>query len=429
MNIQNGFLFFGSILIAMSCSSVKQLALKRDITEILKKSEVFSKHHTGLSIYDIDNRRYLSNYNADLLFTPASNTKLLTMFATLASFHDSIPALLYEKTPMALRIKPLAEPTLLAEEFQNQAVFNFLQRQDAIEVVFPEDVPPYGPGWAWDDYQYSFQAQRSWWPIYKNALKISKDSTTITVIPPFFKDFTEIRENNLFDNTLTRNLKYNNFTAYINNDTSAFESYIPFDSSKDLFVQLLSDTLNVPIAISETDFIAQDTIYGQHVDTLLTKMMKPSDNFLAEQLFIQAAWKNGFESIEEYIDHLKITSLSGLDDMVWVDGSGLSRYNLISPKNQVKLLKICLDEFGWDRLIKIFPSGGEGTLEKLYLSDTPFIYAKTGTLSNNHNLSGFLITKSGRRLVFSFMNNHFICPISNVKKAMEELLMQIRTSY
>ncbi|MEM6736202.1 MAG: D-alanyl-D-alanine carboxypeptidase [Bacteroidota bacterium] len=429
MNIQNGFLLFWSFLLAMSCSSIKQLALKRDIAEILKKSEVFSKHHTGLSIYDIDNHRYLSNYNADLLFTPASNIKLLTMYAVLLSFKDSIPALLYEKTRIALRVKPVAEPTLLAEEFQNQAVFNFLKRQEAIEVVFPEDIPPYGPGWAWDDYSYSFQTQRTWWPIYKNTLSIIKDDTTITVIPSFFKNFTEIRESNLFNNMLARNIKYNNFTAYISNDTSTFEGNIPFDSSKDLFVELLSDTLNVPVAISETDFTAQDTIYGQHVDTLLTKMMKPSDNFLAEQLFIQAAWKNGFESIGEYIDHLKITSLSSLDDMVWVDGSGLSRYNLIPPNNQVKLLKICLDEFGWERLISILPSGGEGTLEELYLSDTPFIYAKTGTLSNNHSLSGFLITKSGRRLIFSFMNNHFIGPINDVKKAMEELLIQIRASY
>ena len=158
-------------------------------------------------------------------------------------------------------------------------------------------------------------------------------------------------------------------------------------------------------------------------------MLKPSDNFLAEQLLILSAWKQGFIDVADYIDQLKNKELNSLGRIVWVDGSGLSRYNLISPNFQVRLLKKALENYGWKRLTAILPTGGEGTLQELYLDADPFIYAKTGTLSNNHCLSGFLITKSGKKLIFSLMNNHYTAPTGKVKKAMESLLVQIRESY
>ena len=115
--------------------------------------------------------------------------------------------------------------------------------------------------------------------------------------------------------------------------------------------------------------------------------------------------------------------------MVWVDGSGLSRYNLISPISQVRLLKKSIDEFGWDRIQALLPSGGEGTLKGLYESETPYVFAKTGTLSNNHNLTGMLITKSGKKLLFSFMNNHFRRPAAEIRLQMYQVLKTIHEAY
>ncbi|MEP5069150.1 MAG: D-alanyl-D-alanine carboxypeptidase, partial [Crocinitomicaceae bacterium] len=178
--------------------------------------------------------------------------------------------------------------------------------------------------------------------------------------------------------------------------------------------------------------INPDTLYAHHLDTILTKMLKPSDNFLAEQLLLMAANTNGFSSIDLFIEHVKNTWLSELTDFVWVDGSGLSRYNLIAPVDQVRLLKKCYDEFGWDRMTRILPTGGEGTLEELYLTgddEIPFIFGKTGTLSNNHSLSGYLVTKSGKRLIFSFMNNHYTKPTQEIKNAMEQFIIEIKNAY
>ena len=272
-------------------------------------------------------------------------------------------------------------------------------------------------GWAWDDYLYAFQPQRSWWPIYGNTVNISKEDNTLSINPPFFQDFVDVENGVSTDESVDRNPKFNVFKAYVNGDTTNFDKSIPFEYSSELLLQLLNDTLKSDIAFSNTSFKPTDTLSGFHIDTVLAAMMKPSDNFLAEQLLILSAWKNGFENIEEFIEYAKTVWMPDLNDHVWVDGSGLSRYNLIAPVDQVRLLRKSYQEFGWERVTNILPAGGQGTLKELYRSEEPFIYAKTGTLSNNHNLSGFLITRSGKRLIFSLMNNHYTRPTEENKES------------
>ena len=415
------------VALLAACSPVKKLAVGQDIQDILRKSEVFSQHHTGFSLYDIADNSFVVTHNANLLFTPASNTKLLTMYAAMQSFQDSIPALLYQELENGVIVQPIGDPTFLLEDYNRQQAYQFLRQQDTIRIHLQEPPAPYGSGWAWDDYLYGFQAQRSWWPIYGNRIKISREDSTVLITPNFFQDFTSIEMGD--DTRVSRDVRFNAFQVGID-DTTQFEKRIPFVHDKDLLLALLSDTLrSQKFLLSTQPLVNPDTIYSQHIDTVLARMLKPSDNFLAEQLLLQSAWKQGFLEVAEYIGHMKNTELNSLGRIVWVDGSGLSRYNLISPNFQVRLLKKSLETYGWERLTTILPTGGEGTLEDLYLDEAPFIYAKTGTLSNNHNLSGFLITRSGKKMIFSLMNNHYTVPTIEIKRAMESLLMQIRDSY
>lgn len=433
-NQQNfpGLLILVFILIS-ACSSVKQLAVGNDAEQLLKQSELFSTHFTGFSLFDVETNSYIASHNSTLKFTPASNTKLLTMYAVMRSFEDSIPSLLYEALDTALLVHPLGDPTFLYEPFPNQKALDFLNKYKTISIDWSsKDPEAFGSGWAWDDYIYKFQSQRSWWPIYGNAVSIKKINDTLTVTPSFFEEYVEVLEQTNPGELVDRELKFNVFKAYLENDTSSFERNIPFEYSKELFIQLLSDTLHAEVVLSKRAISKPDTLYSYPIDSVLAKMLKPSDNFLAEQLLLMSAKKHGFDEVKPFIDQIKDTWLASLNDLVWVDGSGLSRYNLIAPVDQVRILKKCLDEFGWQRMTTILPTGGEGTLTELYTveeGDPPYIFAKTGTLSNNHNLSGYLITRSGKRMIFSLMNNHYIQPTDEVKKAMEQFLLDIRNSY
>ncbi|MEP0984156.1 D-alanyl-D-alanine carboxypeptidase [Ekhidna sp.] len=421
------------LFLISSCSSVKQLAIEKDVNQILNQSEVFSKQFTGFSLYDIETEKFIASHNSTLKFTPASNTKLLTAYCVLKSFNDSLPDLLYQKLDTGLLIQPMANPTFLYEPFKNQKSYDLLRSFDSVYINWPDvETSPYGSGWAWDDYRYDYQAQISWWPIYGNTVSIKKQDEQIIITPGFFTEYVEILTDENEGERVERDLRYNSFNVFFENDTTDYERIIPFDYSVELLLKLLSDTLGNQVKLTQQALINPDTLYAHHLDTILTKMLKPSDNFLAEQLLLMAANTNGFSSIDLFIEHVKNTWLSELTDFVWVDGSGLSRYNLIAPVDQVRLLKKCYDEFGWDRMTRILPTGGEGTLEELYLTgddEIPFIFGKTGTLSNNHSLSGYLVTKSGKRLIFSFMNNHYTKPTQEIKNAMEQFIIEIKNAY
>ena len=83
------------------------------------------------------------------------------------------------------------------------------------------------------------------------------------------------------------------------------------------------------------------------------------------------------------------------DDIEWVDGSGLSRYNQATPTALVWTLKQIYSFGGWNYIKSIFPAGGvAGSLKDAYKGKNgiPYIYAKSGTLKQVSCISGFLQT-------------------------------------
>jgi len=135
-------------------------------------------------------------------------------------------------------------------------------------------------------------------------------------------------------------------------------------------------------------------------------------------------------SDERMIDTLLKTDLKDIPQQPkWVDGSGLSRYNLFTPQDFVYLLKKIKDEFDWKRIQNILPTGGEGTLSSYYKSEKGYIFAKTGTLSNNCALSGYLITKKNKVLIFSILVNNYKTGATPIRRSVEGFLQKIRNNY
>ena len=127
------------------------------------------------------------------------------------------------------------------------------------------------------------------------------------------------------------------------------------------------------------------------------------------------------------IDKVKEKFLNDLPDAPrWVDGSGLSRFNLFTPRTMVALLNKIHDIVPEKRLFKLLPAAGKsGTIRSLVTTDKPYIFAKSGSLSNNYCLSGFLITKKGRTLIFSMMNNNFLKSTTEIRKEVGSILTEI----
>ena len=211
------------------------------------------------------------------------------------------------------------------------------------------------------------------------------------------------------------------------------ERYRPFRLTDKMLARLLTDTLKVPVRLDTLPRPEEaELIYSMPKDTVLQAMMQRSDNFLAEQLLLQAGmWLTDTLDARIAIDTLQTYLDAVLPDTVaWVDGSGLSRYNMVTPRSIVQLWRQLINIYGRERLLSLLAVGGKyGTIANWYAADPPFIYGKTGTLRHNHVLSGFLLTKSGKTLVFSYMHNHYNSGSTPVKEEMEQVLYKIREKY
>jgi D-alanyl-D-alanine carboxypeptidase/D-alanyl-D-alanine-endopeptidase (penicillin-binding protein 4) len=110
----------------------------------------------------------------------------------------------------------------------------------------------------------------------------------------------------------------------------------------------------------------------------------------------------------------------------WVDGSGLSRYNLFTPQDMVTILNKMQTEFGIERMKAILPTGNEGTLTNYYKNETGYVFAKTGTLSGVVAFSGFLFTKKNKLLIVSVLVNNHQASATAVRRAVEKFVEQLR---
>jgi serine-type D-Ala-D-Ala carboxypeptidase/endopeptidase (penicillin-binding protein 4) len=434
---------FAIVLLLQACSVSKKI--EQQAKAVLLKDTVISTGHIGISIYDAEAHQYLFNYNGNKLFTPASNTKLFTLYAGLKYLGDSLVAARYQATGNRLFIKPAADPTFLHPDYPVQPLLKLMQKASYISIDPPAaTVNPYGSGWSWDDYDQGYHAERSSFPVYGNTLWLSpqdfalggkKQDTAvgwaialakqkIYAMPNLFTDKIYTAKNPVYMREKNSNVFYT--------DSLVAEETIPFVTNNgQTTVQILGSLLQKQVNFGGSYQSGFTTLKSQPTDSMLKPMMHISDNFFAEQTLLMAA-NEKLGTMDEFaiIDTLLKTHLYDLPQKpTWVDGSGLSRYNLFSPQNFVHLLLQMRKEFGMPRLQNILPTGGKGTLANYYLQDSGFIFAKTGTLSGVVCLSGYMITPKNRLLVFSVLTNNFKGRATAVRRAVEKFLHQLRLQH
>lgn len=149
--------------------------------------------------------------------------------------------------------------------------------------------------------------------------------------------------------------------------------------------------------------------YAGLLDSLYVPMLHQSDNMIAEHVLLLIGAKNQWTGgAQEVIAKLKKESnFEFLKTVRWVDGSGLSRYNLFRPIDFVEILIALHQKVGMDKLKFLLPQTGQsGNLKSVKLkSANQIIWAKSGSFSNTYDLSGFFQNSKGKIYVFSMMSN------------------------
>ena len=403
-----------------------------------------AQHFVGFCLYDTETDSFVVRYNDRKYFTPASNTKLFTFFAGTKLLPDSLPGLRYIESGDSLIFWGTGDPTFLNPMLpqSGRQVFDFLKDTNKKLYFSGSNFidSSFGSGWAWDDYNSAYSAEKSGFPIYGNVVLFeARPGAKVKISPSFFaKNATEDKKMSGRNIALRRDRIANNFRYKFDNLQSDYARFSPCITSSELTARLLADTLKKPVGLIDRPLPENSKIlYSSPADSMYRFMMQLSDNFCAEQILLMASGQiDGRLSSRLTIGKERKELWENLGDFPRrADGSGLSRYNLMTPFSLVKLLQDIYNERvkkpeDEAYLFSLLSRGGQaGTLRNRFKGLPVFIFGKTGTLSNNHSLSGYLISKSGRRLIFSFMNNHYMIPTSEIRRQMDEILTDIYLNY
>ena len=428
--------WFKMLFIIVATALVLSACSVRQAQKTLLSAEAVKGAHIGIAIYNDTKGQWLTKYQSDHYFTPASNTKILATYLGLQFLGDSLPGWKMAENTDTLFLMPLGDPSFMHPEFSYQPVVNIIKntKKQVVLVGNQQDqFEIFGSGWSWADYAEDYQPERSRMPIYGNVVHFYQSNKKLDAIKPFYFFKDQVDLDKVEEKNWSRNRTGNRF--YLTTESNKRKYFqVPFsqqDAPLMLAVDLLRDTLGKNISVQKnlnTVTTGFKTIKTVPTDSLLKIMMYRSDNFYADQIVLMASEQLlGRMDDAALLDTVSKTFFTNLPQrMRWVDGSGLSRYNLNTPENYIAILQQMQAKFGEARVKNIFEKGGEGTISAYYKNFPGTIYAKTGTLGGQVALSGFIYTPKQQKLYFSVLvANHMSPSSAQVRRAVETYLTTV----
>ncbi|MEE6076453.1 serine-type D-Ala-D-Ala carboxypeptidase [Avibacterium paragallinarum] len=181
-----------------------------------------------------------------------------------------------------------------------------------------------------------------------------------------------------------------------------------------------------PRTAQKGQFLAQHL--SKPLPDLIKKMMKKSDNQIADALFRTIGYHYykrpaSFQLSAKAMRQI-LQSQAGIkfDNSVIADGSGLSRHNLISANIMLQALEYIANHEAELHLLDSFPVAGvDGTLSgRGSMINPPLVQnisAKTGALKGVYNLAGFMKNAKGEHIAFvQFINGYSTGDLENKTK-------------
>jgi D-alanyl-D-alanine carboxypeptidase/D-alanyl-D-alanine-endopeptidase (penicillin-binding protein 4) len=161
---------------------------------------------------------------------------------------------------------------------------------------------------------------------------------------------------------------------------------------------------------------------------VLRAMAKPSQNQIAEILLrtigLERAGSGTPDSGSAVVSRQLLAWGVQPDGYVLRDGSGLSRYDYLSPETLVHVLAAIRHDTAFSAFYDALPIAGvDGTIENR-MRGTPAqgnVHAKTGFVANARSLSGYVTTADGHVLIFSTLCNNWTAPVRDVERVQDDI--------
>ena len=153
-------LLFGTSIFFLlaACTSTKKRISKQLKSNF--STSFYNHQFTGVLIIDAETKDTIYNLNSAKYFTPASNTKIFTLYTALQSLPEQIPALLYISKNDTLFFEGTGDPSLMHPYFQDSTTIQFLRKYPNLVYASNNFLDSnYGPGWAWEDFLWYYSPE------------------------------------------------------------------------------------------------------------------------------------------------------------------------------------------------------------------------------------------------------------------------------
>ncbi len=448
--------------------------LRRRLRRILREPSL-TRAHVGLVVQVAETGRILFERAPHRRFIPASNTKIVTGAVAL---HRLGAGHRWETRLVATG--PIRDGTLRGDLWVVGGGDPHLERQDlgaladrlrraGVRRVSGDLVgdgrrypgPQWGSGWMWTDVY-------SGWGAGISALRLHPGRIRASLLPgPSLGDSARLVLRSGGPLPTIRNRARTgppgsevrlDFVPDPRFDPPALEGWVPAEAdSVDLYLAPDHPTTHVLEAFADslgsedvgiagevrrarrdeepTGVAWSDTLRSDSLGAVLPELLKPSDNQIAEMLVralgVEESQRGtaeaGLDVMEEQLREWGVEA--GAIDLR--DGSGMSRYNQVTPAAMTRLLRRLWQLPDFELFRDAMPAAAEdGTLDGRLLG-TPAageLRGKTGSLSAVHALSGYVRAGDGRTLVYSLLLNGYDSS-SDVAVAMEDLVVEQLSLY
>ncbi|MHB0912799.1 MAG: D-alanyl-D-alanine carboxypeptidase/D-alanyl-D-alanine endopeptidase [Armatimonadota bacterium] len=399
----------------------------------------------GVLIKSLDTGRVYYEKNSDLLFIPASALKLVVSATALDALG---PEYRWRTRILAcgevrdgvlhgdLALVGGGDPVLSREDLAAMVKTLGLRRVEG-NVVGDDsrfDAVRLGVGWAWDDQPYYYAAQVSALNLNKNVVAVTvrgeRGQASVRVDPPTAYVWVK-NACTTGAGTVEVSRAQGRNTILVTGripEGETYEEKITVEEPALYAAQSLLEMLRrngVEVTGQAVKGKATGRTLAEHLSPPLSEMLallnKPSDNLIAECMaksLGEGSTESGLAVERAFLKKIGV-DMSGVG---LVDGSGLSRRNLITPRNLVTLLAAMR---GKKPFVDSLPIAGVDGLLKKRLKGTAAqgnARAKTGYLSRVSSVAGYVTTAGGDHLVFAILMNNHLCGNADAVAAQDDIV-------
>ena len=423
---------------------------------------LFSRGRWGILVQPLSTGPTLYSRDAQKYFTPASNLKLLTTAAALQELGANfrIRTSIYQNDNGVLRVVGRGDPSLsdtqlqkLAQQLKQKGITQ-IQRLIADDSYIQGDIV--NPTWQWEDVQSSDGVPVSSFILNQNIFSfklvpqaVDKSLQVVWIDPGEAKQWRIINQSV----TVPQNQpSYVNVTRELSGTVLQIQGQLTTNSEPYLIdlpvvdpnyyflrrfrTALATEKISLGQTLVVNGGVNQEEIAfveSPPLAELLMETLQNSNNLYAEALLRALAVKKirlknqtsadvGLEVVKASLTKLGVDPAN----YILVDGSGLSRRNLVTPEAFVQILRgMAKTPAAYIYRASLPVAGKSGTLKGRF-QETPaegIVQAKTGTLTGVVSLSGYLNAPKYEPLVFSIIVNQSNQSATVIRQAIDEVVV------